>query len=425
MDKRSSSAIGEEFELRTKSVIESLLVNSELKLKVEGKSEFWIVPKDSHTFHHKKYKYCYGDKTDTDISIEGPSTGNKPNFIIVIECKCYTRKVEIGEIQEFVTRVRDLKATKGIFITSNDYQRGALNCAESNNIALVRINSDNEANWLLYRTIGHKENNYLDYVNALLQPDMIYRSVIVDGWNYSISFSDYILNLLNIEDRKLHDIIPYLTDEEIKIKAKAFLGNKAYNKVPDTLLKFYAIKERILIDDNHLLNGFLGKCDFLNRKVSVDNSLLKEDVFRYRFTLAHELGHAYLHQPILHHVVSEAHDNDVLELKNCSKWEKRLEIQANHFTAFLLMPQNTLLNLYMEVKSNLNYPLHAPLRMDDNRNSIHDCKVMFRVLSEYFGVSKQVAMIRLIDENLIDIGVNNPFTDKKDDIPLISDFIGI
>lgn len=220
MDKRSSSAIGEEFELRTKSVIESLLVNSELKLKVEGKSEFWIVPKDSHTFHHKKYKYCYGDKTDTDISIEGPSTGNKPNFLIVIECKCYTRKVEIGEIQEFVTRVRDLKATKGIFITSNDYQRGALNCAESNNIALVRINSDNEANWLLYRTIGHKENNYQDYVNALLQPDMIYRSVIVDGWNYSISFSDYILNLLNIEDRKLHDIIPYLTDEEIKKKLR-------------------------------------------------------------------------------------------------------------------------------------------------------------------------------------------------------------
>ena len=63
--------------------------------------------------------------------------------------------------------------------------------------------------------------------------------------------------------------------------------------------------------------------------------------------------------------------------------------------------------------------------MDDNSISIHDCKVMFRVLSEYFGVSKQVAMIRLIDENLIDIGVNNPFTDKKDDIPLISDFIGI
>ena len=79
----------------------------------------------------------------------------------------------------------------------------------------------------------------------------------------------------------------------------------------------------------------------------------------------------------------------------------------------------------MEVKNKLNYPLHAPLRMDDNRDSIHDCKVMFKVLSEYFGVSKQVAMIRLIDENLIDIGVNNPFTDKKGDIQLISDFFGI
>lgn len=90
---------------------------------------------------------------------------------------------------------------------------------------------------------------------------------------------------------------------------------------------------------------------------------------------------------------------------------KRLEIQANHFAAFLLMPQNPLINIYMEVKSKLNYPLESPLKMDDNATSIHDCKIMFSVLSKYFEVSKQVAMIRLLDEKLIDVGVNNPFMD--------------
>lgn len=423
MVKKSSSAIGEAFELRTKSVIERLLEKSELQLKIEGQSEMWVVPRDSRTFHHRRYKYTYGCETDTDISIEESSTDKESKFLIVIECKCYTHRVGIDEIQEFSTRLDDLNATKGILISNNNYQSGALKCAEAHNIALVRINDNNEANWLLHRIIGHNESKYQNCVDELLQTDMIYHSVIIDGWDCSMSFADYFMNLLNIKDEKLKSVIPYLSDEEINMKAQAFLGNKPYVRVSDIILQFYALKERIVIDEKHSLNGILGKCDFINRVVSIDKYLLSEDQDRYRFTLAHELGHAYLHQPILNHFVSEAHDNNVLELKNCSKWEERLEIQANHFAAFLLMPQYSLRNIYMEVKSDLDYPLHAPLRMDDNRTSIHDCQVMFRVLSKFFGVSKQVAMIRLIDEKLIDVGVNNPFT-GKDRTQCLSDLIG-
>ena len=39
MSNKNSSAIGEAFELRIKSVIESLLDKSELEIKVEGNSE--------------------------------------------------------------------------------------------------------------------------------------------------------------------------------------------------------------------------------------------------------------------------------------------------------------------------------------------------------------------------------------------------
>lgn len=200
-----------------------------------------------------------------------------------------------------------------------------------------------------------------------------------------------------------------MNDNDIKQKTQSFLCDRQYNKIPNLVLKLYAIKQNILIDDKHAFDGFLGKCDFINRKVIIDKSLMEGDMHRYRFTMAHELGHAYLQQPLLKHLVADAHDKDVLDLKNCSKWEKRLEIQANHFAAFLLMPQNPLINIYMEVKGKLNYPLESPLRMNDNATSIHDCRIMFSVLSEYFDVSKQVAMIRLLDEKLIDVGVNNPF----------------
>lgn len=61
---------GKAFELRTKAIIEKMLCNSELELKVGGESELWVVPKSSQTFHQKSYTYTFGASTKTDISIE-------------------------------------------------------------------------------------------------------------------------------------------------------------------------------------------------------------------------------------------------------------------------------------------------------------------------------------------------------------------
>lgn len=406
----STYSKGKSFELRTKAIIEKLLYNSELELKVWGESEMWIVPKNSQTFHQKSYEYTFGLSTKTDVSIEEPAQKGSSHYLIVIECKDYNHSVGIDEIQEFNTRLLDLGATKGIFVTSNTYQRGAIACAKAHNIALIKITDQNEVSWHLHRIQNGNGYEYHDFVDMFAQSEMCYSTLIVDGLLCSTSLIDYLLYLLNIEDKRLLALIPYMSDDEIKKKTQSFLCNRTYNKVSNLVLKLYAIKQNILIDDEHTCDGFLGKCDFINRKVFIDSSLMVEDMHRYRFTLAHELGHAYLQQKLLKHLVADAHDEDVLDLKNSSKWEKRLEIQANHFAAFLLMPQNPMINIYMEVKSKLNYSMVSPLRMDDNATSIHDCKIMFSVLSEFFGVSKQVAMIRLLDERLIDVGVNNPFT---------------
>lgn len=51
---------GKAFELRTKAIIEKMLCNSELELKVGGESELWVVPKSSQTFHQKSYTYLLG-----------------------------------------------------------------------------------------------------------------------------------------------------------------------------------------------------------------------------------------------------------------------------------------------------------------------------------------------------------------------------
>ena len=325
MNRKSTYEKGEEFELRTKRVLDGLLHNSELKVQRSPNGDLLIVPKDSNSFHHKKYSYDYGGKTDIDVSIEGVENQADCHFLIVIECKCYNTPIKIEKIQAFSQKLTDLRATKGIFVTNVGYQKGAIDSAKAHNIALVRIDDNNETSWLLHRIGSKKYNSYIDFIEYICMEQLPFPSVIIDGFTCSISLVDYFCDLLDVEDVQLSKVIPYLTDIEIKQKAEQFLGNRPYCRIPTDALKLCAIRENILIDDNVECNGMMGKCDFLNRKVMVDVNLKQQiNIGCYRFTLAHELGHAYLHQHLLKNVVAFADDMDVLEMKNCKKWEHRL-----------------------------------------------------------------------------------------------------
>ena len=66
----STTSKGDRFELKTQKLLTQVLRNGKFELKLEGESEFWIVPKDSDVFNKKKYKYVYGSKVVIDVSIE-------------------------------------------------------------------------------------------------------------------------------------------------------------------------------------------------------------------------------------------------------------------------------------------------------------------------------------------------------------------
>ncbi len=59
----------------------------------------------------------------------------------------------------------------------------------------------------------------------------------------------------------------------------------------------------------------------------------------HRFTIAHELGHALIHKSENHHYKPVRFRSDSISLD-----EKKLEQEANQFAAWLLMPENELLN---------------------------------------------------------------------------------
>lgn len=146
----STTSKGDRFELKTQKLLTQVLRNGKFELKLEGESEFWIVPKDSDVFNKKKYKYVYGSKVVIDVSIESPVESEVPNLVIV-ECKDLSRKVDKGDMGEFCLKVQDLNAKKGIFVTNNGFQKGAIEMAKYHNIALIRIDEKNTLIWDLHR----------------------------------------------------------------------------------------------------------------------------------------------------------------------------------------------------------------------------------------------------------------------------------
>ena len=90
----------------------------------------------------------------------------------------------------------------------------------------------------------------------------------------------------------------------------------------------------------------LGRLEVMNNRAILNSNGL-ENYDRYRFTMAHELGHYILHAELFKNkgVVSVGESETTLSIGDDGS--RRLEYQANKFASCLLMPRNLVLNLYV------------------------------------------------------------------------------
>jgi len=144
--------------------------------------------------------------------------------------------------------------------------------------------------------------------------------------------------------------IKYLSLEEIEHRVEMILS--LYSKKTGTPLKAPIPIEDILenyisfsLNCAELENGVLGKTCTRTMQVFIDDSLDPGDnpdsIGRYRFTIAHEIGHFVLHWVL----AKELRDLSWNQFSDAEK--KRLDIQADYFAACLLMPK-TLVFEYLE-----------------------------------------------------------------------------
>lgn len=118
----------EDFELLAKKHLEKLLRN-DLKDQIEIE-------------HRKKFVSAAGNRYEVDLSYEF-EIGNA-RYLTLIECKQWNSNVTREKIGHFKSVLDELKAHKGIAITSKGFQKGAIEFAKTNGIGLFKISNDDQ-----------------------------------------------------------------------------------------------------------------------------------------------------------------------------------------------------------------------------------------------------------------------------------------
>lgn len=399
----SSTAKGTKLENQVFDLVSKLLQN-----------DSFIVPKKtSKVFKRKGY---YSQKREKeiifDVTIETTlPKAEKYSILTIIECKNLNRKVTVDDIEEFGSKINQIGEhnTKGIVVTIHSFQESALKIAQKEGIALVKLNSDNQIQWINYRRES-KQKTLFENESELTDENIRQEPFICKVGSKKITnFADLLLEFSVIDyfvDSEEFIEIPFITDERIN-----YIVNKLYdyNLYDSHSLNFEKLisflEERYGVNfvlDTIESDNYLGKIEFNPLCIKISKQA-KLDPNRWRFTLAHEIGHLILHSKILQNRLSEKEDNEQTLSLNFSYSKSnsdRLEIQANLFASTLLLPEKILLprvaSIFIEYRIHRKqlYLDHQPV----NKREVFD---ILNKLSREFQVSVEALRIRMIKLNLL------------------------
>lgn len=217
-----------------------------------------------------------------------------------------------------------------------------------------------------------------------------------------------ILSELNIPIRQEYEFkCPYIEDDKIEEKALQILNAmqltaEDLRKEPDYLWRI-AEREKLKIEFMEMGDEFFGEYSYADKTIYLNyrHRLWGANV-RERFTLAHELGHHFLHRRILEQYhYTPAEDQETINIAGASNTQIRyFESQANKFASFLLMPGNVFADYAQEVMLSMN--IRKGFVYDDNQYSQSEGAFNHRAaldfiskVADHFYVSKDAARYRL------------------------------
>lgn len=404
MEKESTTTKGNRFEDKVHEFFLKLISNGDIGIG----SRSQIFKKKSYYSEARKGNII------VDISIESYIGDAKQySYLTIIECKNYSKSVPVNDIEEFCSKLNQIGEhnTKGIVVSNNSFQEGGLNIARSSGLGLIRINDSNEHEWINYRKDRHSK--YIDFSKTSeLLSDIKTPNINFVGFFGQVGYDSIymMLNDMRIVDTNKVDSksvkFPYLSIDAIERIVNDLPWDRIYEKgilISDKLCQYLQETYNVRFEfSDKLEHVVLGKISFNPLTVFV-SSELQEEENRWRFTLAHEVGHLILHADKLMSYLNEYSDDDktIFGVTGESDIQrKKLEFQANTFASHLLLPQDFLQLHVIDYFKRQNIS-RGTILLDNqpcNRNLAYN---LLDELRRRFGVSKEVGKYRLIENKVL------------------------
>ena len=395
----NTTAKGTEFEDRVYNYLNSLLEKDELNFAPK---------KYSKIFKHKKYSTDTSRKIEFDITIEtyNPlSDENNWSSLVVIECKSYNKKVDIGDFDEFEAKLKNVSgsAVKGILITTKGFPKNLIEKAKKEHIALVVLSEEN-TRWIVCRDINRELEDMMPILlgdsKAGIQP------IVFDNGIFDCIINILQKNGVQISNENTIDI-PYLKTEEIQSIVINIYQKHSFSSNDIAGELFFKMYPEYKINFEEHPKGVLGLLCLNDKILSLSNEIIN-DIHRRNFTIAHEIGHLVLHIPLIKNKIDNLTEfEESILLPSNDIILKRMESQANKFASYLLLPQKRFIKDIDTLFKQHNIT-KGKLHLDTQKCNINIVNIILGQISQKFNVSKEVVKYRMLEAGFLEIREKGP-----------------
>ncbi|MBO4332927.1 MAG: ImmA/IrrE family metallo-endopeptidase [Paludibacteraceae bacterium] len=366
---------------------------------------------------HKKYisNICPTRELDMDVSIDCYMTqedmnNDEPYTSLIFECKNYKSKPDIGRFDEFAAKMRNLPGTKGYFVTTVGFSTETINAAKAAGIGLIQVKDGSTGmNYIIKRTINDY-NGYRNNLESLKTGVTDCFSLAYEGGEFDTLEGILIANEVPLK-KEFCFKVPFIDQQTIEDRTVRIIKNFPHTR---DVISDIIRHENLMIHQIDMPDNMLGYLDLSDCSIFL-NDRIKATEPRIRFTIAHELGHYYLHANFLRDTVSiiGETENSITDTMKNSDDIKYLEYQANWFAKSLLMPRFVFIRecdgLFQRYSINRGrlYVDYQEVNQCNYRN-ITSC------LADKFNVSVSAIRVRMLELGLLQEGkMVNPITKTR------------
>lgn len=362
------------------------------------------VGKKYSVYKKKTYSIDFGtDSFVADVSVEtsNPHCNDEISNVIIFECKDLGRKLDKSDYLEWRGRLSNFPyGCKVYFVTPNGYPQPVIDGSKHLGIGLIVWNGQGDEQWIAPRNLNEIE--YRNYQFSVLRGENSNSCfpLVFDGdcfYTFGETLRQHNLSL-NVPQLRA----PFLPRNKVCEIVNELLNSREFysistQKNEDKLISLLGVKTLFM----NLPVSHNGQYDARNNTIILPNWLISHP-HRLRFSIAHELGHAFLHREKLRQYESFFSSDNPIAYNPPESDFHWFDVQANDFASYLLLPD---MQFRCAVKNLFNQNgLHrTPFVVDNQKGKFAIYYKIVDSLAKQFDVSNEHVKSRLNKDKFVEI----------------------